>query len=295
MSIWAWHFMSGQIFLPSLAQPKWWIWMQQVELSRLRHYVSLFKRHVPHNDWDSHSGSKFEFTIPVSVWLPLCSTHIQWQRQRSQKPQGDPRHFGKAEGKPLPKEYWREYPPWACPDDHFNSFWGDATGQCPRAIYGANTTSSVWSPPPGLAPDSWLQQWLWHGFPCHTTASGATLQHSSSTFPVHTTALTLLLLRRSVTFCYSHSSNIKKLQDFIWSGADRIAILGFRKCHWTRISQYIKDCFQTFKQLSESHFSSHSSQQIDTSLPHLMSENNVSVSRASWSASSLWTHSRPIS
>lgn len=73
------------------------------------------------------------------------------------------------------------------------------------------------------------------------------------------------------------------------------AIPGFRKCHWPRISQYIKDCFQTFRQLSVSHFSSHSSRQINTSLPHLTSESDVSVSHTSWSTALLWTHSKPIS
>lgn len=45
--------MSGQVFLSSLVQPKWWIWMHQVELSSLRHFVSSFKYQVPHNDWNS--------------------------------------------------------------------------------------------------------------------------------------------------------------------------------------------------------------------------------------------------
>lgn len=91
----------------------------------------------------------------MSVWLPSCSTCIQWQRQPPQKSQGESRHFSKAEGKALPKDYWREYPLWAQPDNHLDSFGSDATGWCLRAIYSANTTSAAWCPTQVLAPDTW--------------------------------------------------------------------------------------------------------------------------------------------
>lgn len=239
------------------------------------------------------SGSKFEFTRPVSVWLPLCSVHRQWQRHIRNHRENPGTSAKLKKEVCLPKEYWREYPLWAWPDDHFNSFW-KMQQHGASELFTVLTPPALCSPTPVLAPDS-----LEAAVAVSGCSSGCeTFSCATSPLRCHFTAQLKHLpraLSRSVTFCYSQSSNIKKLQDLIWSGADSIAILGFRKCHWTRIPGYIKDCFQTPKQLSESHFSSHSFQQIDASLPHLMSENSVSVSHTSWSASSLWTHSKPIS
>lgn len=112
-------------------------------------------------------------------------------------------------------------------------------------------------------------------------------------FPVCPAALTLstaIVIRE-----YRKKKEKKKIGSPHVKRSWQHAIPGFRKCHWPRISQYIKDCFQTFRQLSVSHFSSHSSRQINTSLLHLTSESDVSVSHTSWSAALLWTHSKPIS
>lgn len=235
------------------------------------------------------SDGKFEFTTPVRVWLPLCTMHIQWQRHLPQKSQGEPRHFSKAGGKHLPKEYWREYPLWAWPDGHFSSFWVMQLDSASELFMSLTPPALREVPHRSWSLTAGKLQWLWDIFLCHST-SGVILQNGSSTFPVHPTALTLLQLSRSVTFCYSRAATLRNYKTS--SKVDLIALPSFVLENVT--GHVFHDTSKIAFKTSVIRIS-FSSQQIDTSLPHLMSENSVSVSHTSWSASSCWTHSKPIS
>lgn len=79
------RFVSGQVSVP-LVQPKWWAWMQRVELSRLGHFVSLFKRQMPCKDFSVLAVENWNSQyLWASTRVPLCSAHTRGQRQPPQK------------------------------------------------------------------------------------------------------------------------------------------------------------------------------------------------------------------
>lgn len=167
--------MSGQVFLPSLVQPKWWIRMQQVELSKLRHLVYLFKCQVPHKDWNSlfwqkiwiHNTCERMATFVLYIHLVTTTseitrrTQVLWQSWRQTSARGV------LEGVTTVGMAW-----WPL---QFFSKW------CNRTV--SQSYLRCWQHQlcvkSHTSPGPWQEQWLWEGFLCHTTASGATLKHGS--------------------------------------------------------------------------------------------------------------------